>query len=90
MGMSKGRFIYFTVGTAVALVGSGVLVDRNASPGSRGDLSIGMTTECASIARIVAGRNNHAILDGRPTRDMVRQIYEVCMSDPAALRRMVR
>lgn len=45
--------------------------------------------ECASLARVVAGRS-HSILDGDRYRATERQAYAVCVSDPAAFRRIVR
>lgn len=45
--------------------------------------------ECASLARAVANRA-HSMLDGARFRATERQAYGVCVSDPAAFRRIVR
>jgi hypothetical protein len=47
------------------------------------------SSECASEARIVAGRG-HSILDGQAFRRATEQAYQICMKDPAAFRRIVR
>jgi hypothetical protein len=45
--------------------------------------------ECGNLARIVAQRSQ-SMLDSDVFRKTVRQSYQVCMSDPAAFRRIVR
>ena len=45
--------------------------------------------ECASLARAVANRN-HSMMEGAAARATVNQAYQICMSDPAAFRRMLR
>jgi len=47
------------------------------------------STECAQLARIVAG-HGRTMLDGRRIPPTERQAYNVCVQDPAAFRRLVR
>jgi hypothetical protein len=45
--------------------------------------------ECASLARAVANRN-HSMMEGTAARATVNQAYQICMTDPAAFRRILR
>ena len=45
--------------------------------------------ECGNLSRVVA-RHSQSMLDGEMFRKTARQAYQVCVSDPAAFRRIVR
>lgn len=86
IGTRKGvnAYVAVLVGTGALLTGIS-LAWLYAEPINQASASV----ECGSLSRIVA-RRNQSMLDGASFRTVADHAYSVCLSDPAAFRRLVR